>query len=421
MRVGWRLLTPVQRATFTASFLGWTLDAFDFFLVVLVVPRIATDFNQSIPNVAFAITITLMLRPLGALIFGMLADRFGRRGPLMVDIVLYSALELATAFAPNFTTFLILRALFGIAMGGEWGIGAALAMESLPSAARGLFSGILQEGYALGYLLAAVAFYLLFPHFGWRGLFIAGALPAVLVVYIRTRVPESMAWQAQRERRVGQTSGLLASIGRRPLLYLYAIALMAAFNFMSHGSQDLYPTFLQKQREFSVGVTSALTIVANLGAIAGGIYFGGLSQHLGRRRAIVTSTLLGILAIPLWVFSPSIVLLGAGAFALQFFVQGAWGIVPAHLNELSPGDVRGTFPGFTYQLGNLISAGAAQIEAAFAAGFKLPNGGANYAQALAIIMVVVFLAVAILTAIGHERRHVDFATDTEPLPAPSSA
>ncbi len=400
------------RRTFIAAFLGWTLDAFDFFLVTFVIKDIAATFHQGIVAILGAITLTLMLRPLGALIFGICADRFGRRGPLMVNILLYSALELATGFAPSFGVFLLLRGLYGIAMGGEWGVGAALALESLPVERRGFFSGVLQQGYAVGFLLAAVTFYAVFPHFGWRAMFFVGAAPALLVVYIRAAVPESRAWRAQRQRNTGDPIGLWRSFVRRPGLYVYAVVLMTAFNFMSHGSQDLYPTFLREQRGFTVGMTSVLAIVANLGAIVGGTLFGGLSQRIGRRRAIVGAACLGIIAIPLWAFSPSVALLGLGAFVLQFFVQGAWGVVPIHLNELSPSDVRGTFPGLTYQLGNLFSAGAAQMEAAFARGtFPLRvHAGADYAKALAIIMLIVFAAVGLIAALGPERRGADLAS-----------
>jgi len=399
-------MTAVQRHTFVAAFLGWTLDAFDFFLVTFVIKDIAATFHQGIVAVLGAITLTLMLRPLGALIFGVCADRFGRRGPLMINILLYSGLELATGFAPSFGIFLLLRGLYGIAMGGEWGVGAALALESLPAERRGFFSGVLQQGYAVGFLLAAIAFYVVFPHFGWRAMFFVGAAPALLVVYIRTAVRESDAWRKQKTRSPGDALGLWRSIVRRPGLYIYAVVLMTAFNFMSHGSQDLYPTFLREQRGLAVGLTSVLAIVANVGAIVGGTLFGGLSQHFGRRRTIVAAACLGILVIPLWVFSPSIALLGLGAFVLQFFVQGAWGVVPIHLNELSPPDVRGTFPGLTYQLGNLLSAGAAQIEAAFAKGtFPLrDHGGADYAKTLSIIMLIVFAAVASIASLGPERR-----------------
>jgi SHS family lactate transporter-like MFS transporter len=401
-------LTDVQRRTFIAAYLGWTLDAFDFFLVVFVVTRVAVEFDKSIPTVAFAITVTLMLRPLGALIFGRLADRFGRRTPYMVNIFIYSVVELLTAFSPNFTTFLILRAIYGIAMGGVWGVGAALALEALPTKTRGLFSGVLQQGYAVGYLLAAVAYYFVFPHFGWRGMFFIGVLPALLVIYVWKAVPESQVWLEGKQLKLAEVS-IWASFLKQPGLYIYAIVLMAAFNFMSHGSQDLYPTFLQKQKDFGVGTVTVLTIIANIGAIIGGIFFGALSQHFGRRRSIVLAACIGILMIPLWVFAPNVALLALGAFLLQVFVQGAWGVVPVHLNELSPAEARGTFPGFTYQLGNLISAGAAQMEAAFATHFTTPSGGANYAVALSIIMLIVFAAVAILTGFGYERHSVEFA------------
>jgi SHS family lactate transporter-like MFS transporter len=401
-------LTGVQRRTFIAAFLGWTLDAFDFFLVTFVVARVAGDFGKTVPDIIGAITVTLMLRPVGAFIFGRLADRFGRRTPLMINILLYSFVELLTAFAPDYTTFIVLRAVFGVAMGGEWGVGAALALETLPTHTRGFFSGFLQQGYACGYLLAAVAYALVFPHFGWRGMFIVGAIPALLVVYIRFSVPESPTWLERKSKLSGAPTGLLQSFLKEPTSYIGAILMMTAFNFMSHGSQDLYPTFLQKQRGLDVGTVALVAIIANIGAIVGGIAFGTLSQRFGRRRSIVLAALIGVVVVPLWAFAPNTALLALGGFLLQIFVQGAWGVVPVHLNELSPADARGTFPGLTYQIGNLLAAGAAQIEAGFAQQFKTPTGGANYGEASAIIMMVVFLAVAIFTGVGRERRGVEF-------------
>ena len=405
-------LTPIQRRTFAAAFLGWTLDAFDFFLLTFIVGDIAKEFNVEKGSVLLGITLTLSFRWLGALIFGTLSDRFGRRGPLMASVLIYSVLEFATGFSPSITAFLVLRALFGIAMGGEWGVGAALALESMPDKARGFFSGVLQQGYATGYLLAAVVFYLVYPHFGWRAMFFVGVIPALLVLYIRLAIPESEAWQAQKARNIGHNGNLFAAFTKQPGLFIFAIVMMAAFNFMSHGSQDLYPTFLRDQRHFDPGTTSLLSIIANIGAIVGGTIFGGLSQSWGRKRAIITSALVGILVIPLWAFSASTALLALGAFLIQFFVQGAWGVIPIHLNELSPGMVRGTFPGFAYQLGNLISAGSSQIENHYAkTSFPIGADGADYGKALAIIMCGVFLLVAIVTAIGPERKGVDFATD----------
>src|SRR5215468_5508048 len=335
-------LTGTQRNTFIACFLGWTLDALDFFLLTFVLSSVGQEFGRSIEQVTFAITLTLMMRPVGAFIFGWLGDRFGRRIPLMIDIVFYSVVELLTAFAPNFATFLFLRALFGIGMGGEWGLGASLAMESLPTRTRGLFSGILQQGYAFGYLLAALVYWMVFPHFGWRGLFVAGALPAFLVLYIRARVPESPVWLRQQHAMGDFWGQALFVLKRHWALFLYVILLMTAFNAMSHGTQDMYQTFLGEQRHYGVKQKAATGIIYAFGAICGGTIVGHLSQIWGRRRSIASCCGFGIVLIPLWVFSPGYTHLVIGGFAMQFMVQGAWGIVPVHLNELSPDAVRGT-------------------------------------------------------------------------------
>src|SRR5579863_533794 len=390
-------MTPAARKTFIGSFLGWSLDAFDFFLLTFVIGRIATSFGQAIPQVALAITLTLACRPIGALLFGWLADRYGRRTPLMIDIALYSLLELLTAFSPNFTVFLVLRALFGIAMGGEWGLGAAMVMEVLPPQRRGFFSGLLQQGYMWGYLLAAFAYFLVFnfTHWDWRGLFVIGALPAGLILYIRSSVPESPVWLEARARRVTmQKDFALQSLRGYWPLFIYCVAFMAALNAMSHGTQDLYATFLQKQHGFSTGQTSTLSIVAAVGAIVGGVTFGTLSQRFGRRPVVMFCALLAACMIPLWAFSPTIALLAAGAFAMQFAVQGTWGVIPAHLNELSPPEVRATFTGFTYQLGNLVVAGIAQLEASLAQ-------HSSYSAAMALVIVVVLAAVFGLSALGY--------------------
>jgi len=403
-----KILNRDQRNTFVACFLGWALDALDFFLVTFVLIPIGHDFGQSIPKVAFAITLTLMMRPVGAFIFGLLGDKFGRRIPLMGDIIFYSVMELLTAFAPNFTVFLILRALFGIGMGGEWGLGASLAMESLPTQTRGLFSGILQQGYAVGYLLAALVYWIVFPHFGWRGLFVTGVLPAFLVIYIRARVPESPVWQ--RDRICGERSPIKMSIfvKQHGALFIYAALLMTAFNYMSHGTQDLYPTYLEKQRGFGVSAKSMISIVYATGAISGGAVMGFLSQQWGRRRIIILSATCGMLLIPLWIFAPSTALLIMGGFSIQFMVQGAWGVVPVHLNELSPPEFRGTFPGLAYQLGNFAAAYAAQQQAWLAEHFRSSNGQPNYAITMALVEAVVFLVIILLAAIGREERGKEF-------------
>ncbi len=405
-----RLFTALnrdQRNTFLACFLGWALDAFDFFLITFVLIPLGRDFHRSIPNVAFAITLTLMMRPVGAFIFGLLGDKFGRRVPLMADIIFYSVMELLTAFAPNFTIFLILRALFGIGMGGEWGLGASLAMESLPTAARGLFSGMLQQGYAVGYLLAALVYWIVFPHFGWRGLFVAGALPALLVIYIRARVPESPVWERERAREKPRLQ-MTIFLRQHGMLFVYAALLMTAFNYMSHGTQDLYATYLRKQRGFNADETSRIAIIYAFGMICGGTILGHLSQQWGRRRVIILAALGGMLLIPLWIFAPTTASLLLGGFLIQFMVQGAWGVVPVHLSELSPPAFRGTFPGLAYQMGNFAAAYAAQQQAWLAEHFRLPNGEPNYALTMALVEAVVFLLIIILAALGREERGKEF-------------
>ena len=395
---GW---TSAQRHVVVATFLGWTLDAFDFFLLVFVLKDIAAEFHTDISEVTFAILLTLAMRPIGAFIFGRAADRYGRRPTLMVNIVLYSILEFASGFAPSLTALLILRALYGVAMGGEWGVGASLTMESIPPHARGFVSGLLQSGYPAGYFLASIVYGVLFQYIGWRGMFMVGIIPALLVFYIRRTVPESPSWSRQAAVERGSTWTVLQENWR---LGIYAVVLMTAFNFFSHGTQDLYPTFLQVEHKLSPHAVGIIAVVYNLGAICGGILFGSLSERFGRRRCIVIAALLSLPVIPLWAFSASPVLLAVGAFLMQFFVQGAWGVVPVHLNELSPDTARGTFPGFVYQLGNLLASVNATLQAGIATHF-----GGNYGLALAIVAGVVAVVIAALTAMGTEAKGVAFA------------
>lgn len=393
-----RGLTSEQRHTLVACVLGWALDAFDFFILVFAVKAIAEDFKTEVATVTLAITATLAMRPIGALLFGWAADRYGRHPTLMVNIVAYSVLELASAAAPSLTTLIVLRALYGIAMGGEWGVGAALALESVPSSARGVVSGILQQGYALGYLLASLLFWLLFGWLGWRGMFVVGALPSLVVLHIRAKVPESPTW-----RRGEGASGELGRTLRRNLpRFAYLVLLMAAFNFFSHGTQDLYPTFLQKQRGLTQHEVGAVAVTYNMGAILGGLTFGSLSERLGRRRAIGLAALLSLPMIPLWVLGANAVVLAMAAFGLQVMVQGAWGIVPAHLNELSPKTARGTFPGLAYQLGNLIASATSTLQA------HLAVAAGSYALALGGMTAVVAVTLASLAFFGPEAKGASF-------------
>lgn len=395
---GW---TSTQWHVVAASYLGWTLDAFDYFILVFVIGDVVKEYATSVTFVALTITVTLAMRPLGAYIFGRLADRFGRQPILMLDVGLYSLFGFATAFAPNLLVFLLIRALFGIAMGGEWGVGASLTMETIPAKARGVVSGMLQSGYPSGYLLASVVYALLYPLIGWRGMFMVGVAPALLILYIRSKVPESPAFD--REKAVSVR--IMDVLRQHWKLAIYAILLMTAFNFFSHGTQDLYPTFLQKQRHYDHGTVSAIAILYNIGAILGGLTFGSISQTLGRRRAIMTAALLAVPAVWLWAFSPNVVLLAIGAFFVQFFVQGAWGVVPAHLNELSPPEARGAFPGTVYQLGNFIASSNAVLQAAYA-----EHNGGDYALALASVAVAAAFAITALVWRGREAKDAVMAT-----------
>ena len=409
-----KALDKTQRAVFFAALLGWALDAFDFFLLTFVLKDIAKEFSApghvvKVSDVSLAITLTLAARPVGALVFGRLADHFGRRPILMIDVALYSVLAIASAFSPNLTVLLILRCLFGFAMGGEWGIGASLALETIPAKSRGVVSGILQEGYPMGYFLAAIA-NLFLPQIGWRGLLALGALPALLILYIRRNVPESPAWEAERAsaKAKGQLhGGFIPAMRGKWKMLVYVVMMMTCFNFFSHGTQDLYPTFLRVQHGFSPGVITALTVVLNLGAICGGLIFGTLSERIGRRRAIVLAALLALPVIPLWAFSATPLMLGAGAFLIQIAVQGAWGVVPAHLNELSPPGARGAFPGFAYQLGNLFAAANAVIQARIA-----ESHHNNYGLALAIVCGIVAVLVAVSVGFGPEAKGRAFGSET---------
>jgi len=415
-------LSPAQRHTFVAAFLGWTLDSLDFFILTFCVSAIAAEFNTKVSAVMSGVVLTQFFRPLGALFFGMLADRYGRRPVLMINIVSFSIIELACAFAPSLNMLLLLRALFGIAMGGEWGVGAALAFETLPKEGRGTFSGILQEGYAMGSILASAAFALFFkgfqlfglhvPGIGWRGMFILGAAPAFLVFYVQARVPESPVWlagaanRAAGRSRVAGKSATPKSSGQILAFlptFLFLILLMTAFMSFSHGTQDLYPTFLTTYAKLTPFTVGTIGVLYGFGSIAGGIVFGTLSERWGRKRAIVTAALLAILVIPLYAYGHSAITLGVGAVLMQFMVQGAWGVVPAYLTELSPAPVRATAPGLAYQLGGLVTSWNGKAQALAAERWH------NYPAVLAITVIVVALSLAALALAGREAKGQDMA------------
>ena len=389
--------TREQKSVVIAAYLGWSLDAFDFFLLVFVLRDIAMEFSTDIASVSIAVMLTLIFRPVGAFIFGRAADRYGRRPTLIIDVLAYSFLAFISGFAPSLTALIALRALFGVAMGGEWGIGASLTMETIPAQSRGFVSGILQCGYPTGFLAASLAYALLYTHISWRGMIMLGALPALLVLYIRRNVPESPIWTPEMKA----ASGTLTVAKNHWRLAIYMILLMTAFNFFSHGTQDLYPTFLQVQHGLGPALVGPIAVIANLGAICGSLAFGSLSERIGRRRGMVTAALCSLPIIPLWTLASRPLWLAVGAFLMQFAVQSAWGIVPVHLNELSPPEARGTFPGFTYQLGNLLASANATIQAGLA-----ESHGNNYGMALALIGGCAAVAIALLAGFGVERKGV---------------
>ena len=395
-----------QRNALAAGFLGWTLDAFDFFVLTFVLVPVARDFHVSLVEMAGTITASLAMRPVGALIFGLMADRYGRRLPLMLDVVFYSVVEVLSGLAPSYRVFFILRLLYGIGMGGEWGVGASLAMESVSPKWRGILSGLLQEGYAFGNLLAAVVYSLVFPHWGWRAMFFVGGLPALLSLFIRAKVKESEAWHQSRT----DWGAYGKAIARNWKLFLYMVVLMTTMNSISHGTQDLYPTLLQRQRHFNPDTTAMITMISMLGAIAGGLLFGFYSDRHGRRRAMVTAVIAALLLIPAWVMSSTVMLIVPAAFLMQFMVQGAWGVIPVHLSELSPGELRGFFPGFAYQLGVLFASSITLIEAVLAKHL-------TYAQSLGLLAGIVLLIGIPVIGLGPEARGVAFGR--QPTGSPS--
>ncbi|MFC0433412.1 MFS transporter [Kutzneria buriramensis] len=411
-------LTPDQRNSFTAALLGWSMDAFDYFLVVLVYADIGKEFGVSLTQMAFLTTVTLLMRPVGAFLFGLWADRVGRRIPLMTDVIFYSIVGFLCAFAPNYTVLLILRLLYGIGMGGEWGLGAALAMEKLPANRRGFFSGVLQQGYSMGYLLASLAYLILHSELGlsWRWLFGLSVIPALISLLIRARVKESEVWETTQQKLRAHNTSLRTVIFTGPVLrrFVYLVLLMTAFNWMSHGTQDVYPTFLKATESGGAGLSAAtaswIAIIYNIGAMIGGTVFGTLSERFGRRYTIVFCSLIGLPIIPLFAFSKTAALLCLGSFLMQVAVQGAWGVIPAHLTEMSPDAIRGFYPGVTYQLGNCLAAFNLPIQQSLAATH-------GYPFALTITVAPVLAILAVLTWVGKEAKGIQFGATVQATPS----
>ena len=393
-----------------ASFLGWTLDSFDFFVVVFLVDILATQFRVSKTAIVATLTLTLAMRPLGALLFGLLADRYGRRRPFMFCVFYYSVIEVACGFAPSYHVLLALRGLYGIGMGGMWGVSASLAMETTSQRRRGMMSGVLQSGYSIGYLLAAIAARFILPAWSWRAMFWAGAVPALLIGYIELKVPESEAWRQHKKSSFG---GILSTVGAEWKLAVYLVALMTLMSCLSHGTQDLYPDFLKSAHHIPASTVTLMAMFYNIGAIVGGIGIGHLSQLIGRRRAMLVAIAISLAVMPFWAFGGSLLILAFGAFFMQVGVQGAWGVIPAHLNELAPDAARGLLPGLAYQLGILMASPTNNVEYALRDHF-------GYGWAMAGFEITAMVVVAVLIALGRERHAKNFFRVPEESPALSS-
>ncbi|QRV75987.1 Sugar (and other) transporter [Ceratobasidium sp. AG-Ba] len=424
-----RKLTFVQWALFFSGWLAWTCDAIDFFSVSLSVTRLTEQFGKTTNDLTTSITLTLLFRSLGAVIFGIISDRYGRKWPLVCNLLLCCVLELGSAFVNTFPQFLACRSLFGVAMGGIWGLSASTALENMPVAARGIISGVLQQGYAVGYLIAAVVNLGLVPHnpHSWRALFWFGSAVSFVAAVIRACLPESAVFlRAKAARKAAEErEGVKAGPSKTKvfihetkqmlkthwLLCIYAVLLMTGFNFLSHGSQDLYPTYLQKSKLLTAHQSTVATIIGNCGAIAGGVVAGYASQHIGRRLTIIICVLLVGAFIPLWILPDGFGKLAAGAFCVQFGVQGAWGVVPIFLAEMSPPAFRATFPGVAYQLGNMVSSASAQIEATGGDHLKTTVRGQvvpDYAKVQGIFLGVVSAYLIIVTIFGPEHHGSEF-------------
>ena len=393
-----------QRNAVLAGFLGWTLDAFDFFILVMVISAVAKDFHVTVPAIAAALMGSLMTRPIGAILFGIMADRYGRRLPLMLNVIFYATISFLSGLAPTYRFFVILRLLFGIGMGGEWGVGASLTMESVPVKLRGFLSGILQGGYTFGFLLAALAYYTIFPHWGWRMMFFVGGAPALLALFVRYKVKETEAWHQSRTDWKSYRKAIAANWKR----FLYMLLLLMFMNSMSHGTQDMFPTYLTRQLHYAPRAVAMITMLATLGNLCGALTGGRLSDKWGRRRMMMTAVALALLLIPLWMWAPNIPTIVVGAFLMQFMVTGAWGVIPAHINELSPPQLRGFFPGFVYQMGVLCAASISYIEARI--GEHL-----TYSRAMSMSMAVVLTCLWLIIKFGPEAKGVAFV---KPISSP---
>jgi SHS family lactate transporter-like MFS transporter len=391
--------TPGWQLAVSAAILGWILDAFNFFVVIFLFTPLAGNFQVSNAAIVFTLTLTLAMRPVGALFFGALADRFGRKRPLIACVLFFTLFTILSGYSPNYMVFLVMRALYGIGMGGYWGIGASYAMESSPQRKRGFISGLMQGGYPLGYLLAAVAMQIVVPSFGWRAMFVIGSVVTVIIVALTLMAPESDSWKLHRSPALG---GIFRVLFQNAGIFIYILLLMTAMNSLSHGTQDLYPDFLKSltatvgKTIFGMNIVYGIPIIYNIGAVVGALFFGQLSEWIGRRRAIMLALALCLVSIPAWAFGSSLLVLIFGSYFMQTGVQGAFGVIPAHLNELSPDAIRSLFPGFVYQLGVLVASPSVSFE-------YMLRDHLGYPWALTTFEIFIIVSLLLLFGFGPEK------------------
>lgn len=390
---------PGWRFAVASGILGWILDAFDFFVVVFLIDELVARYGVGKPAILATIGLTLFMRPVGALLFGVIADKYGRKGPLIGCVAYFSCVSICSGLASTYSIFLICRALYGIGMGGYWGIGASYAMESAPVAKRGFLSGMMQGGYPFGYLCAAVAMQFIPPRFGWHSMFFVGSVLAAVIIIITLFAPESDAWKESHQPSLGH---IFRALWAHKNTFSYLLLLMAVMSCLSHGTQDLYPNFLKslpfigKATVIGMKPGFGIPVIYNIGAIIGAILIGQLSQKIGRRKAIMLALGISLLSMPAWAFGTSVMILVVGAFAMQFGVQGAFGVIPAHLNELSPDSIRGLFPGFVYQLGVLVASPVLNVQ-------DVLRSHLGYSWALTSFELCVIVSLMLIFGFGPEK------------------
>lgn len=407
----WSEVQPEQWRTLLASWAGWVLDAFDFTLVLLVLGDIAKAFGVGLVAMGIVLTGTLIGRLFGGILSGVWADRVGRRTPLMISILAYSLFELLSGFAPTYIVFLIFRFLFGIGMGGEWAAGTSLAMESWPKRSRGIASGFLQGGWPVGYLLATIVYGIVFPVWGWRALFFIGAAPALLVLFIRSRVKESPVWlESHRQlQREGRRPGLsLLRLFHRDTMAttLHASAVMGAMLFSYAAISSFWPTFLSSTLHLSVSDKTLFLILLNLGSLAGYWTAGWISERAGRRPTLVGFALLSACFIPLYVLTTVRTLVMIGGILMGAIGIGLWGVVPAYLTERFPTSIRGVGPSTAFHIGAVLGSFTPTLQA------LLVRNGLTLAHSMGVTILAAALILAALVFFGPEPRGREFAPAT---------